>query len=99
MLTEESFAIPARILSNGEAPPPFDPRSAENYCDAVRYESLVRLLVAGSVIVATHVQGQSVDFDSAGDLQNKFDILPGNNGTNYSQVSTGGITGGAVDVL
>jgi hypothetical protein len=65
----------------------------------VRYESLVRLLVAGSVIVATHVQGQSVDFDSAGDLQNKFDILPGTNGTNYSQVSAGGITGGAVDVL
>ncbi|MFL6590769.1 MAG: DVUA0089 family protein [Chthoniobacterales bacterium] len=65
----------------------------------MRRESLVRVFVVCAIFVVTHVRGQSVDFNSPGDLQSNFDIQPGTNGTFYSQVSTGGITGGAVDVF
>ena len=65
----------------------------------VRRESLVRLFLAGALCVATQVHAQNVDFDSAGDLQNEFNIQPGTIGTFYAQVPNGGITGGAVDVF
>lgn len=56
--------------------------------------------VVGAVITSlTRLHAQVVDFDSAGDLQNKFTFKPNATSSVYSQVSTGGITGGAVDVL
>lgn len=60
---------------------------------------LLRLLLLSALLVLTSVQAQVVDFDSAGDLQNKFTLAPGTSATSYSQVSSGGITGGAVDVF
>jgi hypothetical protein len=45
------------------------------------------------------VRGQSVDFDTPNDLTTKFNVRPGTGPTYYSQASTGGVTGGAVDVL
>ena len=65
----------------------------------VRCESLVRLLLPGALLLAVQAQAQTVDFDTPGDLPTKFDIVPGTNGSTYSQLSSGGITGGAVDVL
>jgi hypothetical protein len=65
----------------------------------VRCESLVRLLFPGALLIAIQAHAQTVNFDSPGDLVTQFDVVPGNNGSTYSQLSTGGITGGAVDVL
>jgi hypothetical protein len=44
------------------------------------------------------MRAQTVNFDSPGDLVNNFTFKPTATSSNYSQVPTGGITGGAVDV-
>jgi hypothetical protein len=65
----------------------------------MRYHHPLLFLLACAFLSEVDVRAQSVNFDAAGDLQVKFSIQPGTSATYYSQVQTGGITGGAVDVF
>jgi uncharacterized repeat protein (TIGR01451 family) len=60
----------------------------------MRYPPVIALSV---LFAARALFGQSVTFDSPNDLSSNF-VINGTTG-NFSQVASGGITGGAVDVL
>lgn len=58
--------------------------------------AVISLTLVGLAWTET-LSAQAVDFDTAGDLTNNF-IINGSTG-NFAQVASGGISGGAVDVL
>jgi hypothetical protein len=63
-----------------------------------RWSALTQMFATATLLSVATVWGQSVDFDTPNDLATKFNVRPGTSNTYYSQITIGGITGGAVDV-